>query len=111
MYYLEMIIKHVTKFNEESQDWSGEADAFPIDNMRIELSELNKKKLVTAIGELLYTNEEIKESDLFINDEFISINVVENEEGVEDENGKYLADYTFCIVEENLITFEGFKTA
>lgn len=86
------INKMVTKFNEETQDWSGEMSDFGqiLDGKMLVSSE---KELLDKIqGEYYYPFEPVPdEAGRF------ETNQTENDEGLTDPDGKWLADYNLYV--------------
>lgn len=90
----------VTKFNEESQDWSG--DSFSTDGsdlstkvIEFDFGKMNVWEWLKGLNGGYGFFSDKKQSDFCIMDDSFGINVIEDENGYEDEDGKYLAYYRF----------------
>lgn len=96
-YKLTIIDKVVTLFNEEYLDWSGETwviDMKHFTNFKVEkLTVESIAKAVNACVGLRLESEDL----FFENGQQGAFTIVENEEGIQDNEGKFLADYTFTI--------------
>ena len=94
MFIIEGIEAVVTTFNTLTGDWSGEV--FIKDNpYNDELKELNRRSLTESLSNML--DMDINFHHVYIQDDIVSISVVEDGEGCLNENGSFLVDYIFKI--------------
>lgn len=98
-YKLKIVDKLVTLFNEEYQDWSGDTWGIDVGNSfttDFKTKKLTVENIVKAVNDCV--GLELEAGDLFFeNGEHGGFAIVENGDGTPDENGKFLADYTFTI--------------
>lgn len=94
MFIIKGIDATVTMYNKEYGDWSGEV--FSKDNCYSdELMELTKESLTGCLSDMLCVDIEF--NHIYIQDDIVTINIIEDDEGYPDENGSYLVDYIFTV--------------
>lgn len=87
--------KQFTKFNQKTQDWSG--DVIITDGFNLGESESNNFYDVLDVVQKYY---DVGESDINITDDGkCQLSIVEDADGLSDANGEYLTDY-FIVVEK-----------
>lgn len=96
-YKLKIIEKHVTKYNEKYQDWSGdETVENGYDGTIFTTEHLTMDDILTALKQLF--DYEFTNSDLyFANGTVGGFALIENENCEPDTKGNFLADYFFTI--------------
>ena len=94
MFIIKGIDAMVTTYNKEYGDWSGEV--FSKDNQfNDELTELTRESLTRCLSDMLCTDIEFHH--IYIQDDIVTIDIIEDGEGYPDENGSYLVDYIFMV--------------
>ncbi|MDE9903671.1 hypothetical protein O0H36_02065 [Staphylococcus pseudintermedius] len=87
--------KQFTKFNQKTQDWSG--DVIITDGFNLGESESNNFYDVLDVVQKYY---DVGESDINITDDGqLTFSIVEDADGLPNANGEYLTDY-FIVVEK-----------
>lgn len=95
---LRIVDAMVTEFNEDTQDWSGREYSKRVDiATTFETKDLMESDIILALSNHFYDSQ-LTTSDLFFaNGTYASFNRVENGDGNNDENGKFLVDYYFTV--------------
>ena len=94
MFIIKGIEAHVTTYNKASGDWSG--DEFIKDNpYDDQLSVLTKESLTQSLSNMLDIDIDFKH--VYIQDDIVSISIIEDGDGYPNENGLYLVDYIFTV--------------
>ena len=94
MFIIKGIDAMVTTYNKEYGDWSG--DEFSKDNpYSDQLTVLTKESLTQSLSNMLDVDIDFKH--VHIQDDIISISIIEDGEGYPDENGSFLVDYIFMV--------------
>lgn len=96
-YKLTIVDKQVTLFNEEYQDWSGETWGIDMELfINFKTEKLTVESIVKAVN--VCAGLQLETEDLFFeNGQQGAFTIVENEDGMQDNEGKFLADYAFTI--------------
>lgn len=96
-YKLTIADKLITLFNEDYKDWSGEnwgVDLQLFINFKTE--KLSVENIVKAVNDCV--GLQLEAGDLFFeNGHYGAFTIIENEDGIQDKDGKYIADYVFTI--------------
>lgn len=96
-YKLTIDDKQVTLFNGEYQDWSGETWGIDMHHfINFSVSKLTVESIVKALN--VCVGLQLETGDLFFeNGKQGAFTIVENEDGMQDKEGKFLADYAFTV--------------
>ena len=94
MFIIKGIEALVRTYNKVNDDWSG--DEFSKDNpYDDQLSVLTKESLTQSLSNMLDIDIDFKH--VYIQDDIISISIIEDGDGYPNENGSFLVDYVFTV--------------
>ena len=94
MFIIKGIEALVRTYNKVKDDWSG--DEFSKDNpYDDQLSVLTKESLTQSLSNMLDVDIDFKH--VYIQDDIISISIIEDGDGYPNENGSFLVDYVFTV--------------
>ena len=94
MFIIKGIEALVRTYNKVNDDWSG--DEFSKDNpYSDQLSVLTKESLTQSLSNMLDIDIDFKH--VYIQDDIISISIIEDGDGYPNENGSFLVDYVFTV--------------
>ena len=86
--------KFVTKYNEKSEDWSGDAFNIAVDET---ITSNNKDDLIEKVSDFFALS--VQEFKNYYDDDYNQLSIVENSQGYTDNKGKYLCDYFIVFFE------------
>ena len=104
MLYLKNVEMLVTEYNEDCQDWSGNCWSKGVLDDKIEMRHTGIEDIKNAMRKIIDISFENQEVQIFIDEGVIQYSQTENSEAECDDNGKYLVDYIFRIIEETEYT-------
>ena len=106
MLELKLVDRGVTKYNEETKDWSPDYFSSVYD-CSVEVEDLSLEVLVDSLESIL--GDMVTLDDILIEDNYLMVSQIEDEQGYPDKGGKFLVDYTFIVTKTKRVSLPDYN--